>query len=362
MIRLAEPAIGEEEIEAVEKVLRSGQLSQGKEVRAFEEEFAASVRRRYAIAVANGTAALDLALKALGIGKGDEVITTPFSFIASANCILYQGARPAFVDVEEETLNLNPDLVAERISEATKAILVVHLYGHPAEMQAFSEIVEEKGLLLIEDCSQAHGAEFKRKGVGSFGDVATFSFYATKNMTTGEGGMVVTDDRRVADKLRMLRDHGQRRRGVHELLGYNLRMTEIAAAIGRVQLEKLEKLLEARRRNAEFLTRTLGGVDGIDLPFVRPRCKHAWNLYTIRVKPNFPLGRDQLQRSMAEGGIETGVYYRRPIHRQPLYRKLGYRSDDCPVAIRASREVLSLPIHPKLSCEELERIAERLRA
>lgn len=360
-IPIVRPFISDEEIEAVVRILKSGMLAQGEEVKLFEEEFARYIGVKYAVAVANGTAALDIALKALGIGPGDEVITTPFTFIATANAILYQGAKPIFADIDLRTYNLDPNKVLEKITNKTKAIIVVHLYGQPADMKAFKEIAEDYKLLLIEDAAQAHGAEFEGRKVGGIGDVGVTSFYATKNMTTGEGGMITTNDDEVARKARLFRDHGQVRKYVHEVLGWNLRMTNIVAALGRIQLRRLDELNKIRARNAEKLTRGLQGVKGITLPYVDPRVKHVWHQYVIRVEQDFPLSRDELAEYLREKSIETAVHYPIPIHHQPLYKRLGYTQDECPNAIEASKRVLSLPVHPLLSDEDIEYIVNAIR-
>jgi perosamine synthetase len=362
LIPVAKPFIVDEEVEAVVKVLRSGFLVQGEEVRRFEEEFAEYIGVDHAVAVANGTAALDLILKAYGISEGDEVITTPFSFIATANAILYQGARPVFADIEPTTYNLNPERVLELISPRTKAIIAVHLYGHPADMKALHEIAEDHGLVLIEDAAQAHGALYMGKKVGSLGDAAAFSFYATKNMTTGEGGMVTTNDKKIADKIRLLRDHGQADKYLHVELGYNLRMTNIAAALGRVQLRRLEELNRRRRENAEIMTNILKNVEGVTPPQEMPWAKHVYNQYVIRVTSEYPLSRDELREALWQHGIGTAVHYPRAIPDQPLYKKLGIDCPNgCPEARRAAREVLSLPVHPSVSLEEVRFIAETIR-
>ena len=360
-IPIAKPLIGDEEINAVVDVLKSGMLAHGKEVEAFEREFADYLGARHGIAVANGTAALDVALKALGIRDGDEVITTPFTFIATASSILFQRARPVFADIDPKTFNLDPNDVLERITDKTKAILVVHLYGQPAEMKAFREIAEDHGLYLIEDCAQAHGAEYEGKRVGTFGDIAAFSFYPTKNMTTGEGGMVVTNDDELAERARLIRSHGQKERYYHVTLGYNLRMTNIAGALGRVQLRKLKEWNETRRRNAEKLTEGISKIAGLTPPYVAPNVRHVYHQYTIRVGEKFPIGRDELAQKLRERGIGTGIYYPLPLHHQPLFQELGYERDCCPNAIEASKRVLSLPVHPAVREEDVGYIVETLK-
>uniref|UniRef100_A0A7J3Z7N1 DegT/DnrJ/EryC1/StrS family aminotransferase n=1 Tax=Ignisphaera aggregans TaxID=334771 RepID=A0A7J3Z7N1_9CREN len=355
-IPIAKPYITDEEIEAVIQVLKSGILTRGSEVYAFEREFAEYLEVKHGVAVSNGTVALDLALKVVGIREGDEVITTPFTFIATANAILYQRAKPIFADIDSKTYNLDPNSVLEVITPRTKAMLVVHLYGQPADMKAFREIADDYKLLLIEDCAQAHGATFMNKKVGGFGEVAVFSFYATKNMTTGEGGMIVTNDDKIAEKLRILRDQGQTAKYVHEELGYNYRMTNIQAAIGRVQLRRLEKMNTKRIENAQYLSSHLSRVKGINPPYIDSRVKHVFNQYVIKVSDEFPLSRDKLAEKLKEKGVDTAVHYPIPIHRQPLYRRLGYPQNICPNAIEASEKILSLPVHPLLAREDLDYI------
>ncbi|MEM4489186.1 MAG: DegT/DnrJ/EryC1/StrS family aminotransferase [Desulfurococcaceae archaeon] len=360
-VPIAKPVIEENEIRAVVEVLRSRMLAQGKEVEFFEQEFANYIGVKHAIAVANGTLALDTALKAIGIKPGDEVITTAFTFIATANAILYQGARPVFADIDPKTYNLDPNDVLEKITNKTKAIIVVHLYGQPADMKAFKEIAEDHKLILVEDCAQAHGAEFEGIKVGSLGHVGVFSFYPTKNMTTGEGGIITTNDDEVARKSRLIRDHGQARKYVHEELGYNYRMTNIAAAIGRAQLKKLDILNEKRIQNATYLTKNLANVRGIITPYVDSLVKHVYNQYVIRVENDFPLSRDELATRLEEKGVAVAVHYPLPVHQQPLYKRLGYPQHICPNAIIASRKVLSLPVHPLLTIEDLDYVVSIIK-
>jgi len=345
MIPIAEPLIGNEEIKTVTEVLLSGSLAQGKKVAAFEEAFAAYTGTKYAVAVSSGTAALHLALLAHGIGKDDEVITTPFSFIATANAILFTGARPVFGDIEEKTFNLDPEQIEGKITTRTKAILPVHLYGQPCEMDRIMALAKIYNLAVIEDACQAHGAEYKRQKVGSFG-TGCFSFYPTKNMTTGEGGMITTHNPEIAARIRMLRNHGQKERYFHEILGYNLRMTDLAAAIGLCQLKKLDQFNVQRRQNAQTLTQGLKNIKGLLTPCVFSEIKHVFHQYTIRVTGEFGVFRDALKEKLARQGIITEVYYPLPIHRQPLYCQLAY-NDYLPGAEKAAQEVLSLPVHPK---------------
>ncbi len=356
-IPISRPLLGPDEQAAVAAVLASGQLAQGPVVREFEARFAAWCGARHAIAVSSGTAALHLALLAHGVGPGDEVITPSFSFIASANCALYAGARPAFADIEPDYFTLDPDDVAGRITPATRVIVAVHLFGQPCRMDALAELAAAHGLVLIEDACQAHGARFDGRPVGDFG-TACYSFYATKNMTTGEGGMVTTDDEAIANRVRLLREHGSPQRYRHESLGYNLRLTDMQAAIGLVQLGKVDGWNRRRQANAAALDRLLGGCAHLALPRVRPGATHVYHQYTVRL-----LGRDRdaAVGALKAAGIGAGVYYPLPIHRQPLYRQLGY-DDDLPCTDAAAGAVLSLPVHPALSEAELERVATAVKA
>lgn len=353
MIPIAKPIIGEEEKQAVLAVLESGQLSQGDVVEQFERVFAEWVGVRHAIATSNGTTALHVALLAHGIGEGDEVITTPFTFIASANSILYTGARPVFVDIEPDTFNIDPNLIEAAITPRTKAIMPVHLYGNPADMRAIMEIAERYGLSVIEDAAQAHGAKAYGRAVGSFG-TGCFSFYPTKNMTTGEGGMIVTNDDVVAERARLLRAHGARERYRHEFLAFNFRMTDIHAAIGLAQLQKIDEWNRKRRENAELLTELLR--DTVVTPVSREWAHHVYHQYTVRV----PGGRGDLPERLGHRGIATGVHYPTPVHQQPFYRQLGY-NDSFLEAQQASREVLSLPVHPALLAEDVHTIGGAVR-
>ncbi|MBN2488632.1 MAG: DegT/DnrJ/EryC1/StrS family aminotransferase [Methanosarcinaceae archaeon] len=354
MIPIAKPLLDEEEIAAVSNVLRSGIIAEGQRVADFEEAFANYIGVENAVAVNSGTAALHAALLAHGIGAGDEVITTSFSFIATANSILFTGAKPVFADIEHDTFNIDTDDIAGKITPKTKALMPVHLYGHPAEMRAIMEIAEDHNLTVIEDACQAHGAAYGNKKVGSFGTGA-FSFYPTKNMTTSEGGMITTNDKEIADRARMIRSHGSRQRYLHEMIGYNFRMTDISAAIGLVQLGKLGEFTSMRQRNAGILSNGLRNIKGITVPVIRNGCNHVFHQYTIRTG-----GRDELVSFLNKNGIGTGIYYPVPIHKQPLYRELGY-NDNLPVCEEAAGEALSLPVHPAVSKEDLNMIIETIK-
>lgn len=352
MIPIARPLIGEEEKAAVLAVLESGQLAQGPQVRAFEEEFAAFCGVQYAIATSSGTTALHVALLAHGIGPGDKVITSPFTFIASANAILFAGARPVFADIEPDTFNLDPDRVEARIPPCSRAILPVHLFGHPCDMEALLEIAAVHDLVIIEDACQAHGAMVNGRRVGSFG-TGCFSFYPTKNMTTAEGGMITTDDDELAERARALRNHGMRRRYYHDLIGYNFRMTDLQAALGRVQLGKLPQRTEQRIANAAYLTERLAGSDHVIPPVVRESVTHVFHQYTVRLRKD----RNRALERLRGQGVGAEVYYPVPVHQQAPYREMGY-DDRLPVAERTSQEVLSLPVHPGLTRADLECIVE----
>jgi dTDP-4-amino-4,6-dideoxygalactose transaminase len=294
---------------------------------------------------------LHVALLAHQIEPGDEVITSPFSFIASANCALFVGARPVFVDIEEEYFTIDPAKIVENITPKTRAIIPIHLYGQPCAMDAISEIAQEYDLAIIEDACQAHGSTYKGKPVGSFG-TACFSFYPTKNITTVEGGMITTNDPIIAERARLIRDHGSSQRYQHITLGYNLRMNDIQAAIGLSQLPKLQQWNSKRQENAAFLTESLSSIDGIVTPKIRPEIEHVFHQYTIRISD-----RDQSAQQLREQGIGVGVHYPIPIHQQPMYQELGYE-DSLPISENASQEVLSLPVHPSLNQVDLDNIVE----
>jgi len=349
MISIAKPLIGDEEKQAVLEVLDSGILAQGPRVKAFEEAFATMCGVKHAIATTSGTTALHTSLLALGIGPGDEVITSPFTFIASANSILFVGARPVFVDIEANTFNINPDLIEAAITPHTKAIMPVHLFGLSCNMQPIMEISKKHNLQVIEDACQSHGATYHERKVGSFG-TGTFSLYPTKNITSAEGGMITTSDDQIAESCRVIRQHGMRRRYYHDELGFNFRMTDVHAAIGLAQLKKLELFNDRRQENATYLSNHL---QGVVTPCIPPGSEHVFHQYTIRV----PDGRrDNLMIHLQEQGIGSGVYYPVPIHQQTYYMNdLGYRQS-LPESEKATREVLSLPVHPALSKADLQSI------
>lgn len=358
MIPIARPVLNDDEIQSVTNVLKSGILCQSSKVREFEREFAEYIGVKHAVATSSGTTALHTTLLAHGIKNGDEVITTPFTFIATSNSILFCNAKPVFADVDERTFNINPNLIEEKITDKTKALLIVHLYGQPCDMKPITKICKDNDLVLIEDACQAHGAEYNGRGLGSFG-TGCFSFYPTKNIITGEGGIITTNDAGIAKTSRMLRDHGSSKRYHHDILGYNYRMTDLNAAIGIEQLKKLEKLNKKRIANAEFLTKGISRIRGLLPPLIMPNTRHVFNQYTIRVTGDFPLSREELMQRLEKRGIETRVYYPIPIYKQPFYKELGYGSN-LSVSEMLAREVLSLPVHPMLTDKDLEAIVEAL--
>ena len=359
MIQMADPSLNNGEIHAIRDVLNSGILAQGPVVAEFEEQFATLIGVKHAIAVNSGTAALHTALLAAGVSEGDEVITTPFSFIATANAIVYCGAKPVFADIDKSTFNIDPSLIRDKITPKTRAVLVVHLYGQPCDMVEITKICSENDLVLIEDACQAHRAEYQGRRVGSFG-LGCFSFYPTKNMTTGEGGIITTSDAKVAEKARSMRSHGQSERYLHESLGYNYRMTDITAAIGICQLKKIYEATQRRIANAMFLTKAIQQIEGLVPPAIAPERTQVFHQYTIRITDDFELSRDALKDKLLQKGIITGIYYPLPIYQQPLYQKRGY-NDHLPVSEKAVREVLSLPVHPRVSELDLEFIVQGLR-
>jgi len=352
-IPIAKPVLGREEVEAVRKVFESGVLVQGERIKLFEKEFADYIGVEHVVAVANGTMALDAALKALKLGPGDEVVTSAFSFIASSNCVLFQGAIPVFADIDPRTFNIDPSDVAEKITAKTKVIIPVHLFGQPAEMDALKEIAEDQGIALVEDSAQAHGAEYKGQKVGGLGDIGCFSLYATKNMTTGEGGIITTNNSELARKVRLLINHGDTGKYHHLILGYNYRMSEASAAVGSVQLKKLDKSNERRRKNASALTRGIEKISGLTPPYVKDYMKHVFYQYVIRVEEKYLMARDKLVEYLRDKGVGVAVHYPTPIYRQPFYKESGYGKTVCPMAEDASKRVLSLPVHPSVNEDDI---------
>ena len=346
----AKPIIGDAEREAVDRVLRSGIVAQGPEVAAFEEEFSQHfVAGRPAVAVNSGTSGLHLGLLAAGVGAGDEVIVPSFTFAATGNSVALTGATPVFVDIEPETFSLDPAAVEAAITDKTRGVLPVHLYGHPARMRELEEITARRGVALYEDAAQAHGASLDGRPVGTFGEFGMFSLYPTKNMTSGEGGIVSTATPELARMIKLLRNQGMEKQYENEVVGFNARMTDIHAAIGRVQLTKVDGWTAIRRNNAAFLDANLRGVV---IPPVADGAVHVYHQYTVRV----PEGRDGFVRALREEhNVGSGVYYPIPNHRLPSLAPYA-PGLDLPETERAAREVVSLPVHPSLSQSDLDRI------
>lgn len=348
MIPAAKPIVGDAERQAVDAVLASGGLAQGPQVAAFEQEFSDVAGGARCVAVNSGTSALHMALLALGIGTGDEVIVPSFTFAATANAVALAGATPVFADIDERTFNIDPSCVADLVTDRTKAIIPVHLYGQPADMTALCALAAERDLLILEDAAQAHAATWQGRPAGSLGNAGAFSFYPTKNMTSGEGGMVTTGSAEVARTVQLLRNQGMEKRYHNELVGFNTRMTDIHAAIGRVQLRNLRGWTQQRQANARFLDEHL---EGVITPYVDPRAEHVYHQYTIKVPG---LDRDSFVEQLAARGVGSGVYYPIPVHRLPSFNL----DVDLAVTARVAAEVISLPVHPALTQADLDTIVE----
>ena len=356
MISIAKPLIGDEEKQAVLEVLDSGMLAQGPRVKAFEEAFAEMCGVRHAIATSSGTTALHVALLAHSIGPGDEVITTPFTFIASANSILYVGARPVFVDIDPATFNIDPAQIEAALTPRTKALMPVHLFGLACDMEPLVALAQAHDLLIIEDACQAHGARYKGRRTGGLGHVAAFSFYFSKNLGAyGEAGMITTNDDGLAQKMRMLRDHGSSQRYHHELIGLNGRLDEIQAAVLRAKLAHLESWNEQRRANAAHYAKLLSDLEVI-VPEVADYAEHVFHLYAVRVPR-----RDELKQYLQERGVGTGIHYPIPCHLQPAFRSLGYRQGDLPTTEQVADEILSLPMYAELTAKQCVYVVNTIR-
>lgn len=357
-LRAQYAVIGAEIRAAIEEVLASQQFILGPELAALEQEVAQVCGRRFGIGVGSGTDALVLALRACGIGRGDEVIVPAFSFIATAGAVSLLGARPMFVDIEPRTFNLDPARIESCITPKTRAIIPVHLYGLPAEMDTILQVAARRGLAVIEDNAQAIGASYRGRKTGARGQLGCLSFYPSKNLGAyGDAGMIVTDSEELATRLRLLRDHGQARKYVSEEQGWNSRLDEIQAAVLRVKLRHLESWKAARQAHAAEYSKLLGQIPGVTTPAVPEGSEHVYHQYTIRVP-----GRDRVQRALAARGIASTVYYPVPLHLQPLYAALGYKRGDLPEAERASSEVLSLPMYAELRPEQIARVADAIAA
>jgi perosamine synthetase len=357
------PKIGEEEVEAVVKVLRSGPLTNalgaGPMVTQFEKNFAKFAGVKHAIAVNTGTAALHSAIVAAGVQQGDEVILPSFTFVATAEAVVMAGGKPVFADIDPETYNISPAEIQKNMTKKTKAIIPVDLYGLSAEIKPIREIAAKQGLAVVEDAAQAHGATYDWKPAGVFADVACWSLYASKNMTAGEGGVVTTDSAEVAETLRLIRTHGEKAKYASLMLGYNYRMSEIQAAIGLVQLEKLPAFVAKRRENAKRLTRLLAKTDRLQLPGETKDRQHSWYLYTVRLRNAAENERNKIVEELRQKDIGAEVYYANPVHLMPYYRERfgGHR---LPETEKAAKQVFSLPIHPGVTEAQVAYIGKAL--
>jgi dTDP-4-amino-4,6-dideoxygalactose transaminase len=361
-IPISRVVISPDEERLVLEVLRSGHLAQGPMVERLEASFAAMCNVRHAVAVSNGTVALVAALQALQLGPGAEVVTSPFTFVATLNAALEAGARVRFCDIGLDDFNVDVDMCRAMVGDRTQVLMPVHLYGQPADCDGLLELAEQRGLALVEDAAQAHNARCGDRPVGSFG-LGCFSLYGTKNVTTGEGGIITTDDDAIADRLRVLRNQGMRARYMYEVAGHNYRLTDLQAALGVAQMARLEATTIARERNATLLTQALGDVPGLVLPAVMPGRRHVFHQYTVRVTSDAALDRDTFASELAAMGVGSGVYYPRVVFDYDCYRDhpLVDVDADVPNARQAAREVLSLPVHPHLSDGDVNRVAEAVR-
>ncbi len=357
-IPVYEPVLGREELELLQDCIETGWISSlGKHIPLFEKAFAAFCGCSHAAAISGGTAALHLAMLALGIGKGDEVIVPDLTFVATANSVAYTGARPVLADVSPDTWTIDPTCVEDAVTPHTKAIIAVHLYGHPCDMERILEIAREKDIKVIEDAAEAHGAKYRGQRVGALGDVGCFSFYGNKIITTGEGGMVVTNDPRLDSRVRFLRDHSMdpERRYYHPEIGYNYRMTNMQAAVGRAQMRRINKLISAKRRIARAYAKRLRSIEGIALPPEMPWATNVYWLYTILLDDSFGLSASELAKTLASAGIDTRRVFI-PMHQMPMYSSRG----EFPVSQDISRRGLSLPSSPTLTEEDIDFICEKI--
>lgn len=365
LIRINQPMIGKEEIDAATEVLKSGILTEksgmGPRVLEFEKEYAKYVGAKHAVAVNTGTAALHSALIIAGIKAGDEVIIPSFTFHATAEVVLLTGGEPVFADIDPDTYTLTAETVEAVMTRNTKAIMPVHLYGLPAELDPLKKLARDRSVALIEDAAQAHGAEYKGAKIGSIGDMTCFSMYAGKNMTTGEGGMITTSDDDYSEKLRMIRSHGEQRPYWPTTVGNNYRMTELLAAVGVAQLRKLPSFLERRRKNAQFLGERLGTLGKVVPPKEPEGRKSAWYLYTLRLRGANAGKRNKVVEKLRSRNIEAAVYYESPLHLLPLYRERSTSRRPLPETEKACRQVFSIPVHPKITEPELDYILDTLK-
>jgi len=361
-VPLAQPNVGPDELELVADVLSSDALAMGPYTDRFEADLAGLVGRRFGIACSSGTAGLHMVVAALGIGEGDEVITTPFSFVASANCVLYERATPVFVDIEEDTLGLDPELAASAIGGRTRAILPVQVFGHPCRIGDLERVASEHGIGLIEDACEALGSTFDGRPLGSYGVASVFAFYPNKQITTGEGGMVVTDDADLASTLRSLRNQGRDEDGTwlrHVRLGFNYRIDELSAALGVAQLRRIDELREGRNRVVNSYAAELGALEWLTLPAERPGASVDWFVYVVRVADR--VDRDRLIVQLAERGVPSRPYFS-PIHLQPYYReRFGFVPGAFPVTERVAGQTLALPFSSRMTDDDVAQVAAAMR-
>jgi len=363
-IPLARPDITDKEINAVVKVLRTSTLSLGPKLEEFEQKIAAYIGAKYAIAVNSGTSALHLCVRAIGIQPEDEIITTPFSFVASSNCVLFESAKPIFVDIREDTLNIDESKIEEKITAKTKAIIPVHVFGYPADMKAILKIAKKHNLKVIEDSCEAIGASVAGKKVGGLGDCGVFAFYPNKQMTTGEGGMIVTNSREIADLARSMRNQGRDKKEwlSHNRLGYNYRLSDINCALGVAQLSRIDQLLLRRDRVAKIYDRGLSGIEQIELPVEEANgIKRSWFVYVIRLKGEAAKSRDKMIELLRSDGIGCNVYFP-PIHLQPFYvEKFGFKKGDFSITEKVAESTIALPFFNKLSQKEIEYVIKSIK-
>lgn len=361
MIPITRVQFGPEEERLVLEVLRSGSIAQGPKVKELEDEFGAMFGLGNVVAVNNGTTALVAALQVLDLEPGDEVVTSPFTFVATLNAILEAGATAVFADIREDDFNIDPASAADRVTDRTRVLMPVHLYGQTADMDPLLELAGDRGLALVEDSAQAHGASYRGRYAGSFG-IGCFSLYATKNLTTGEGGFITTSDDGVADRLRVLRNQGMRARYMYEVAGHNYRLTDLQAAVGIPQLQRYAATVEARRRNAERLTEGLDGVPGVIVPRQLEGREHVWHQFTLRITAEARVGRDEFVERLAEHGVGSGVYYPRLVTDYDVYRQHPrVVPSEVPVAERIAREAVSIPVHHHLDEAEVAHIVSTVR-
>jgi perosamine synthetase len=362
-VQLAKPDITQKEIDAVVDVMKSGILSIGPKVEEFEERISKYVGVKHAIAVNSGTSGLHLLIKSYGIEKGDEVITTPFSFVASANCVLFEGAQPVFVDIDPKTLNMDIKKIEEKINSKTKAILAVDVFGHPVNMKAIKEIADAHGLTVIEDSCEAIGSEYNGIKCGCMADGAVFAFYPNKQITTGEGGVIITNDDAVADLCRSYRSQGRAITGLwlhHERLGYNYRLSELHAALGTVQMERIDEIIDKRGKVADSYNSRLKDISGIQIPYIDPGVsKMSWFVYVIKLDPK--IDRDKLMQYMLENGVGCRPYFT-PIHLQPYFTEMfGYKEGDFPITEKIANSTIALPFFNDLNEDQIEYVVMRLK-